>query len=287
MYGVRACVFVWSLSMSGQQLDRPESLDDILNIVKETERGRWFIEAYTNRVRSTDTSSILAAISKLESSLQSMSGFGADAALLQKARNHIAQARADIAASETGKASFSPEGQLFAKLAEISRRAFSEPNTEQPAMAKNIERALRLVADIDQDLGTSLVPMPVAEAKPAGQYFKQDENIFEPAPQHNAPSTPGQKPARTVESTPRGAKLVIQHIQLVKPEAPALEAEPSEISALQSEAHEPPALQSAQTPPAEAAIPEPSRIVIIRRKADEVMEMPLIEEEQRSAETAA
>ena len=104
--------------MSGQQSAFPESLDEILNVVKETPRGRWFIEAYTNRVQTGGTSTILSAISKLESCLQSMSGSGADAALLQKARQHIAQARADIVSSEPGKTSLSSEGQLFAKLAD-------------------------------------------------------------------------------------------------------------------------------------------------------------------------
>ncbi|MDE2446182.1 MAG: hypothetical protein KGO94_08385 [Alphaproteobacteria bacterium] len=281
--------------MSGQQLDRPESLDDILNIVKETPRGRWFIEAYTDRVRASDTTTILAAIAKLENSLQSMSGSGADAALLQKARMHIAQARADIAASETGKATLSPEGQLFAKLADVSRRAFTEGGAGQPVITKNIERALRLVVDLDQDLGTSLVPMPAGEATPPGHYFKQDENVFEPAPQPVAAvaavaavSTVS-KHARNVETTPRGAKLVIQHVQLVKPEAKITETElPAPAPHAAPEAKdEPLAIQSDQGPASAESVPEPSRIVIIRRKAEDVMEMPLVEENKAEAETAA
>ena len=56
--------------MSGQQLGFPESLDEILNVVKETPRGRWFIEAYTDRVQNTGTATILSAIGKLETNLQ-------------------------------------------------------------------------------------------------------------------------------------------------------------------------------------------------------------------------
>lgn len=262
--------------MSGQQPAFPESLDEILNVVKETPRGRWFLEAYTNRVQTGGTSTILSAISKLESSLQSMSGSGADAALLQKARQHIAQARADIANSEQGKTALTSEGQLFAKLADLSRKAFSETNQQEPAIAKNVERVLRLVADLDQDLGTSLVPMPVAAPKPAAQYFKQDDDVFEPAP---APLAIKQvKPVKPVEPASRGAKLVIQHIEPMKTEIADLAAV-TEVP--KAESVEPVAIIST---PVEAATPEPSRIVIIRKKAEDLIEVPLIDEPMPEAE---
>ena len=256
--------------MSGQQSVFPESLDEILNVVKETPRGRWFLEAYTNRVQTGGTSTILSAISKLESSLQSMSGSGADAALLQKARQHIAQARADIVGSEQGKTTLSSEGQLFAKLADLSRKVFNEPSSSEPAIAKNVERALRLVADLDQDLGTTLVPMPVAAPKPAAQYFKQDDDVFEPAP---APTAIKQvKPAKLVETTSRGAKLVIQHIDLNKTEVPSS----ASVETQKQEPIEPTAITSSE---AETAPPEPSRIVIIRKKAEDLIEVPLVDEQ--------
>ena len=266
--------------MSGQQPAFPESLDEILSVVKETPRGRWFLDEYTNRVQTTGTSTILSAISKLETSLQSMSGSGADAKLLQRARQHIAQARADIAGSAQNKDVLSSEGQLFAKLAELSRKAFSEPSADQPSVAKNIERALRLVAELDQDLGTSLVPMPVAEQKPPAQYFKQDEDVFEPAPA--APLVRQIKPQKPIESISRGAKLVIKHIELSKPDATVsmaqLETPPVVI--------EPPVLMETE-PAAPLEISEPSRIVIIRRKAEDMAELPLTEEQPLETVTAA
>ena len=266
--------------MSGQQPAFPESLDEILSVVKETPRGRWFLDEYTNRVQTTGTSTILSAISKLETSLQSMSGSGADAKLLQRARQHIAQARADIAGSTQNKDGLSSEGQLFAKLAELSRKAFSEPSADQPAVAKNIERALRLVADLDQDLGTSLVPMPVAEQKPPAQYFKQDEDVFEPAP---AASLVRQvKPQKPVESISRGAKLVIKHIELNKPDTTASMPQLETTSVV---------IKTSSLMETEAAAPveiaEPSRIVIIRRKAEDLAELPLATEHQLEAVTAA
>ena len=262
--------------MSGQQLGFPESLDEILNVVKETPRGRWFIEAYTDRVQTIGTASILSAIGKLETNLQSMGGNGADAALLQRARKHIALARAEIAQSEPGQTALSSEGQLFAKLADLSRKAFTEPGADQPAIAKNVERALRLVADLDQDLGTTLVPLPAAAAKPAGQYFKQDDNIFEPAP-----ATPTMMPTRTpkaVETTPRGAKLVIRHIDIGQSETP----KPVEIDAKPTAIVEQPKFETTLE-----TTPEPSRIVIIRRKAEDVMEVPMVEENEAETVSAA
>lgn len=264
--------------MSGQQPAFPESLDEILNVVKETPRGRWFLEAYTDRVQTGGTSTILSAISKLESSLQSMSGSGADAALLQKARQHIAQARADIANSEQGKSTLSSEGQLFAKLADLSRKAFNDPNSGEPAIAKNVERALRLVADLDQDLGTTLVPMPVAAPKPAAQYFKQDDDVFEPAPAPTA--IKHVKPAKPVETASRGAKLVIQHIDLNKTEIPSSQS----VEVQKTEPAEPMAVASSEV---EAAPPEPSRIVIIRKKAEDLIEVPLVDEQAAEEQVSA
>ena len=267
--------------MSGQQLGFPESLDEILNVVKETPRGRWFIEAYTDRVQTSGTATILSAIGKLETNLQSMSGNGADAALLQKARLHIAQARTEIANSESGQTSLSAEGQLFAKLADLSRKAFTEPSADQPAIAKNVERALRLVADLDQDLGTTLVPMPVADAKPATQYFKQDEDVFEPAPA--APAISPVRATKVVESTPRGAKLVIQHIDLSRTDThlPIITDIPT------TPTEEKPVFQTVQPLPTLETPTEPSRIVIIRRKAEDMMEVPLIEVNCADAVSAA
>jgi hypothetical protein len=263
--------------MSGQQPAFPESLDEILNVVRETPRGRWFIEAYTNRVQTGGTSTILTAISKLESSLQSMSGSGADAALLQKARQHIAQARADIVSSEQGKMSLSSEGQLFAKLADLSRKAFSDPTNQEPAIAKSVERVLRLVADLDQDLGTSLVPMPVAAPKPAAQYFKQDDDVFEPAPAPAPLAIKQIKSIKPVEPAARGAKLVIQHLDLnktVTTDSPSSDFTKPEIV-------EPIAITTTEV---QAAVPEPSRIVIIRKKAEDLIEVPLVDESVAEAE---
>ena len=263
--------------MGGQNLGFPESIDEIVAAVKETPRGRWFLEAYTSKVQSGGTASILEAITKLENNLQSMSGNVADKALLQKARDHITKARAEISGGETSPCTLSTEGQLFAKLAELSRKAFTENTNDQPGIVKNVEQALRLVADLDQELGGNPIVQDIVAPKPAPQYFKQDEEIFEPAPQP-APIKVV-KPAPPIDNTPRGAKLVVKHIA----QAPT-ETKPTDVAdqiKTFGDVFEAPAAA------VEMADPEPSRIIIIRRKADEPLEVPLLEDQPAQTETAA
>ena len=42
--------------MSGQLLVFSESIDDVLKVVQETPRGRWFVEAYAQRLKGEGTS---------------------------------------------------------------------------------------------------------------------------------------------------------------------------------------------------------------------------------------
>lgn len=246
--------------MGGQIQAFSESIDDVLTAVQETPRGRWFLEAYAARIKADGTSNILGAIAKLESNLERLSNSGAGSELLEKTRNAIAMARQEIAKLEPDSVRFSSEAQLFANLAELSRKAFSTSN-EAPTLGKGVERALRLVADLDRDLNqktTEFAPPP----KPLVQYFKQDEEIFEPAPANFAPVAA--KVAEPQEPSNKGAKLTIRKLT---PEISELKVEPkTEIPII------------VETPVVEAPA-EPSRIVIIRRKADEVVAVPLVDAE--------
>lgn len=51
--------------------------DSILRAVMETARGRWFLHEYVRRNRNADTSTLLAAIDRIESLLKSRDGEGA------------------------------------------------------------------------------------------------------------------------------------------------------------------------------------------------------------------
>lgn len=267
--------------MSGQSLVFSESIDDVLKVVQETPRGRWFIEAYAQRVKSEGTSNILGAIAKLENHISSISNSGASDEILQKARSAIALARQEIVNLDPKTITLSSEAQLFANLAEMSRQAFGENQG-----GKGVERALKLVADLDRDLNGT------PATKPAQQYFKQDEAIFEPAP---APKLVAETPraikvVETPEASNKGAKLIIRRM------APAEVAAPAKVAAIIEESAAV-AVDAAniETPPEEPVVaistPEPiaatpaenSRIVIIRRKAHEAMEVPLVDAEINAA----
>jgi hypothetical protein len=255
--------------MSGLSTVFPESIDEVLTAVQETPRGRWFLEAYTNRIKGDNTTNILNAIGKLEQNLKSMTSGVADAGLLQKTRNAIATAKREIALLEPQTAALSAEGQLFAKLAELSRVAFSTNAPGEASVASGVDRVLRLVADLDRDLGVSKNDNAVAApAKPAIQYFKPDEEIFEPAPAPVIAAVTKSEPITEVST--RGAKLVIQRVSSPKVEAiaePIVTEEPKA---------EPPAIISSAQP--EAKPQDKSRIVIIRRKAEEMNDVPLMDE---------
>lgn len=270
--------------MAGQSLVFSESIDDVLKIVQETPRGRWFIEAYAQRVQGEGTSNILAAITKLENHISSISNSGTSEDVLQKARSAIALARQEIANLEPKTATLSNEAKLFANLAEMSRKAFGENQG-----GKGVERALKLIVDLDRDLNdtTAANENPVT-SKPAQQYFKQDEAIFEPAPAPKlvAEAAPVAKVIEMPEAATRGAKLVIRRLvpavsAMPTAEESSIENEPSQAPTISVEAPQPETLTNepiAIVPETEAkASPGNSRIVIIRRKVDETIAVPLID----------
>ncbi len=268
--------------MSLVQSSFPESLDQVLEAVKETPRGRWFLENFEQRVRNDGTSKVLDSIAKLENHIQSLSVSGADQVLLKRAREAISAARRDIAAIEKKPAELSSEAQLFAKLANLSKSSFND----QPGLGQGVERALRLVSDLDDELNASNSNTPKVQPT---QFFKQDDAIFEPAPAAKIVKAVS-KPEIVADTTPRGAKLVIQRVgapapTVQMPTIPTVAEAPIEQS--QPERIEPPVF--AEVAKAEPLVtPTPSsRIVIIRRKADEVAEVPLLENTATETTSAA
>jgi hypothetical protein len=271
--------------MSEQSTVFPDSIDEVLTAVQETPRGRWFLEAYANRIKNDGTANILQAISKLENNLTTMTISGADASLLQQTRDAIAAAKREIASIEPKNQELSAEGQLFAKLADLSRAAFQSSPSGQTNVAKGVDRVLKLVTEIDNQLAGGQSIKETVTAKPASNYFKADEVIFEPAP----PPVPApvaapvliavSKPEPIVEAPGRGAKLVIQRIS--RPSASA-ETETPLVSAAVLET---PATESIAEPTVKSTTD--SRIVIIRRKAEDMVEVPLLGEPEMESMTAA
>ena len=107
-------------------------------------------------------------------------------------------------------------------------------------------------------------PAPQADLAPKHmKFFKQDEEIFAPAPQAKLAVVPKPEVAR-------GARVVIRRAA----EIPAEIAEPKADAAPESEyIPSPPPPPSAEPPPAEAA--PKRRIVIIRHKPGEEIDVPL------------
>jgi hypothetical protein len=245
--------------MNMVQSNFPESLDQVLEAVRETPRGRWFLENYETRLRNDGTARVLDSIAKLEKHISSLNVGGADGALINRARAAIAAARRDISAIDQKPAELSNEAQLFAKLANLAKNA----KNETPAVGLGVERALRLVSELDQELNAPAPP------KPSETYFKQDDAVFEPAPAPKVVKAVA-KPEVVADATPRGAKLSIQRVN-----SPAV---PVAIEPAEAVVDVPAETLAAVVETAPEAQSPQSRIVIIHRKADEATEVPLLEE---------
>ncbi|MBG1233027.1 hypothetical protein [Aestuariivirga litoralis] len=256
--------------MSNAVQDSALSFDDILEAVKDTARGRWFLEGFENRLRNGNMNRIMDAIGRLEERIEYFAQNDQDAHLVKKAREAIAQARRDIAQIENKPGNLSTEAQLFARLASQAKTAFAS----QPAEGQGIARALSLVQDLDREFNSQVqIVAPESASAPAmSNLFQPDEAIFEAAPAMEAVATAPAEPMR--EAGARGAKLVIHKLSAVA-HVPALE----------------PVAEVEAAPAAEAQAqeeqPAHSRIVVVRRAAGEEANVPLLEEAAESAVSAA
>jgi hypothetical protein len=294
-----------------------ESFEDVLNAVQETARGRWFLQEYASRKKSEDTASILAAIVKLESVMARVPAAqqAAEPALLEIAKAAIARAKAQIRELAPKDSPLSHEAQLFARLAELSRSTFAEggdadAETRQ-ALGRSMEVALRLVNELDSRFGEGS-----AKSTTGQKYFNQDAEIFESAAAKSAASItavdlqteqvkPAEDPIRkptnlpdltstgdalttqALEPVPRGAKLTIsRHPQeMTSAPEPVAGIDTMNIKALtQPGAEPPPAIVSEDVQPArrEPISSEP-RIVIVRRRPDEAIDVPLYDKKDTAA----
>lgn len=189
-----------------------------------------------------------------------------------------------------------PRGRWF-----LEQYAERIRGAESTAMIEGMRRLESAVAENHGTLMTVLSrALANAEAKPAPapapaaspelaprhmKFFRQDEEIFEPAPQATiaaVPETP--KPAPKPEA-PKGAKVIIRRAETVSmetiPEMPAPAPQPAVAAPeppaaavpVQAAAPEPAAPPAEATPAADA---QPKRrIVIIRHKPGEDIDVPL------------
>jgi hypothetical protein len=210
-----------SNDLAGPQGLRPQDFESIRDAVMETPRGRWFLNEYAARVRSSETSGLLDNMRRLENTLSA---------------NHDA---------------------LMARLADALKQE-SQPAPAQPQ--------------------ADLAPKHM-------KFFKQDEEIFEPAPQARIAAVEAQpRPETKPEPKPevaKGARVVIKRTEQLSLEAdlPAASVpeakmpEPGEQPAAPAPAAATAAPESPPAPQPEAAAKR--RIVIIRHKPGEDIDVPL------------
>jgi hypothetical protein len=243
------------------------SYEAVLEAVQESSRGRWFLNEFKLRNAGVDSRQILSAIARLESRMESLSGGGGEgaAAELARVRKAIATTRQDILKA-SGAPGLSEEGKLFAHLAELARKSLAQDGTGggstpgSEALPGSIVQVLRLVDQIDGSLNSGPVTAKKPETPYADNFFGRDRDLFQPEPAQAGPAKPTLVPPPApppaiskpvVEAPPLGAKLVINRSKPPEPE-------------------EAPADEKPAAPQADANAPAHPRIVIIRRKPEDM-----------------
>ncbi len=256
-----------------EAVDTRLSFDDILEAVQDSKRGRWFLQEFESRIQKQSSESVLKAIARLETRMDSLNSQPGTGDELSKVKSAIANARSDLIKLGLGKDELSAEGRLFASLAEMARK------TMPVAIDSNagIVRTLQLVEEIDRT-----ITFPPAEDRGA-QYFNADANLFErpaaPAKPMLVKTTELELPAVQAgvvvvapkeEPAPTGAKLTIRKSSAAPIEQEAIAA-PTFAEVAAAENIEVEAIAETEELP---AIDNP-RIVIIRRKAEDMPEVTL------------
>lgn len=265
------------------------SFDDLLQAVNESSRGRWFLDEFQKRQRKAESGDILSAINRIEARIAEMPGPAVPPVEVTRMKAAMNAARADIARLAPPK-SLSDEGRLFASLAELARKTLPAEKTTAD-LAPGIVKALQLVDELDTTLNGSK-----NEPGKGEHYFKPDQALFEPvAPAPKPvlvastpePVTPAPNPVEAkkpeVEIPPQGAKLVIIKAGVKVEEPSTAVGKPADppIATAPAGREEPPAILETKKPET-ATLPvdriDNPRIVIIRRKPEEMTEVPLADE---------
>ena len=263
---------------NGNLAEKGLTFDDVLEAVQESSRGRWFLDEFQNRAKRDDSGKILAAIAKIEARIESFSVTNAAVDELEKVRNAIAGTRREIVLQEPVSSELSDEGRMFAKLAELARKTVPGQAASEK-ITNSVIKTLNLVDELDQTLNGQILNSQARGPKPADTYFNADNDIFAPTPKIQKPVLVQPAPAEPVvtpviptltpvvdDTVGKGAKLVIHR---TKSEATAAANEQAPI----------------QQPPTSFKQPDPAvqehislaspRIVIIRRKPEDMAEVPL------------
>lgn len=272
-----------------------ENYDDLLLAVKETPRGRAFLDEFTQRTRRNETQVVLTAIQKIETVISEVGRSSQFSPALNDARQSISSIRKEIV-----------------NLADAG-------NTPGNSLSDRIAAALKLVDDLDQRI--QIPKSSAVNTVPMTQYFAKDADVFvsEPA-QKIEKSMAFEKPAPkpfvvpTIQAASiaaeiepkRGATLTISRNKpaaiATKSTAPLDEIviieKTEEVAAIEIVAAiaAPEVVETVAVMPIESvtsAAPEivaiepvaedvmPKRVVIIRRAANESAEIPFIDDEKK------
>lgn len=271
------CEYVWEYALMAnlEAADNRLSFDDILEAVQDSKRGRWFLHEFETRLQKRDTSSLLSAMARLESRMGELSTTSGKPENLGVVSAAIAKARNDLLKLGLGKEAMSDEGRMFADLAELARKVM--PDTAEGRAG--IVRALQLADEIDK------VVAPAANTDSGAKYFQPDAELFE---RKTLPAKPTlvaapepvldtKTPVKPQPVTPpaTGAKLMIRR---VGQSSDALPVAPAPVIEVQKRA---PVLSETPTPE-RPAIDNP-RIVIIRRKAEDMPDVTMSEATESAA----
>ncbi len=282
---------------NGAMAETGLTFDDILGAVQESGRGRWFLEEFQKRHEDKGSAKILAAISKIESRIEAMAHVHEPAGELSKLRGAIATARREIALQETSFTELSAEGRMFAKLAEMARKTLpaSPANDASVKLTSSVVRALNLIDEIDVTLNAPGSPL----AANTDTYFKADAALFEPPVKPPRPilvSVPAAQPVQKALVEPaaisqakedepkRGARLVIN--RLGAPASGVMETTQITGATVATPApvvDEATAQTVVLTTTAVAETKATQRIVIVRRKPEDMQTVPLAELASESA----
>ena len=233
------------------------SFDDILEAVQDSKRGRWFLQEFETRLQKRDTRTVLDAISRLESRMENMGPQVSNPDDLGKVRHAIANARNDLIKLGLGKEALSKEGRIFHDMAEMARKSMPVAVDSNAG----IVRTLQLADEIES------VIAPASNEDRGAKFFAPDSNLFErqaalPKPVLVPPAEPliHVNAVKKDEPAPVGAKLVIRKsAQTMEKPEPIVEATVNPVA-------------TTATPPEMPSIDNP-RIVIIRRKAEDMPEV--------------
>ncbi|WP_373503259.1 hypothetical protein [Aestuariivirga sp.] len=182
-----------------------------------------------------------------------------------------------------------PRGRWF--LTEYASRLRSSETSGLLDSMRRIESAVsanhdalmsRLAQAIAREPGTAPSTAPVVPQSDLApkhmKFFRQDEEIFEPAPQAKIAAVPDAPKPEPKLDTPKGARVVIRRTEQASLDVEIAPAAPVASTAPVTEAAPPPVPQAAPetvTPAPQAEAPPKRRIVIIRHKPGEEIDVPL------------